>query len=875
MPNVAVGEWPLVGRAVELDALASAVTSAESVLLAGPPGVGKTRLATETMGLAAARGFKVLRVSGSQAASRLPFGAFAFLLPELDAAAEGTSTLRELARAVIGQGPGGRLALLVDDAHLLDPSSAVLVHELAAAESVFVVAVVRSRACAPDPIQALWKDGLATRIEIDQFGETEVGQVLEATLGGPVHGATRHLLFERTLGNVLFLRELVEGALNAGVLGEKDGLWQLTGPLPVTARLVELIDARIDGLPGPERAVVDTLAVGEPLALRLLERVVSPEAVRSLDERRLLQIAAGDDDVQVRLIHPLFGDVVRDGLPALRTRQICRDLADALDALGVGEDLLRLASWRLQAGDGAHAATMSAGAEQAWRLGDLPQAERLATAASRAGAGFDTQLLLAQVYAVSGREKLAEQRYADLAQRADTDDGRMRLAVPRIDNLCHNLGSLDAALRVAQEAEQAISDQRRRDDLIGYRASLLDAAGRTTEALAVILPVLDRAGSSVGIWARVMGSFILARVGQLERASRLVDPAPEETRVTDSPWGTAPLPVLRSWALLFAGDLDAAEDLADREYERGLTEGSTETEFLLGLVRALIELARGRPNRAARWANESVSLLRGHGRLIQLRAALIALAEAQALRGEPHTAKQTLEEVSALPITVRLMESELLRVRGWVALAEGDDSLATGLFTDAAGVAATAGDLVWEAAALHDLARAGSAPAALHRLSELAGLIEGKLAPLRARHCAAMAESDPEALIDCSEAFENLGMHLLAAEAAQQAAVALRRDGEPRRATALDRRSEQLLSRCDQVVSPTLKTTTSARATLSARELEIAGLAIDGLSSKDIAAKLHLSHRYVEKKLSETYEKLGVAGRGELRVAISSLALSH
>jgi hypothetical protein len=52
MPN----PWPLVGRAAELADVADAMDlGAGGVLFAGPAGVGKTRLATECLGLAEER----------------------------------------------------------------------------------------------------------------------------------------------------------------------------------------------------------------------------------------------------------------------------------------------------------------------------------------------------------------------------------------------------------------------------------------------------------------------------------------------------------------------------------------------------------------------------------------------------------------------------------------------------------------------------------------------------------------------------------------------------------------------------------------------------------------------------------------------------
>jgi DNA-binding NarL/FixJ family response regulator len=108
-----------------------------------------------------------------------------------------------------------------------------------------------------------------------------------------------------------------------------------------------------------------------------------------------------------------------------------------------------------------------------------------------------------------------------------------------------------------------------------------------------------------------------------------------------------------------------------------------------------------------------------------------------------------------------------------------------------------------------------------------------------------------------------MGAFLLAAEAAADAAVALRFRGITRKVAAADAKASGLARQVSGVRTPALQSAT-ARAILTSSERQVGLLAAAGRSNRQIAQELCVSVRTVENHLQRSYTKLGIAGRSEL-----------
>ena len=336
IPAMSTSPWPLLGRDAELARLAGAIDDpgCGGVVLIGPAGVGKTRLAAYTIEMATARGLATSAIRATRSASGIPFAALAPLLPEIDLPTEASTALfRAAGEAIDARRGDGRFVLMVDDAQELDDASVALLDHLVVIGCVFVVLTVRREAASTE-IAGSWLDERIHRIDLGPLADAEIRALATIGAGGPIEGSTMQTLVTASAGNPLFLRELVDGGLESGALVNQFGLWRLDGTLLGSPRLQDQVGMRVRGLPDDQLEALELVALGDPLELGLLTSLVPGDAVEQLERRGVLEASRGRMGLEVRLAHPLYGEAVRAGLSPVRRARLCRTLADAVEQQG-------------------------------------------------------------------------------------------------------------------------------------------------------------------------------------------------------------------------------------------------------------------------------------------------------------------------------------------------------------------------------------------------------------------------------------------------------------------------------------------------------------------------------------------------------------
>jgi DNA-binding CsgD family transcriptional regulator len=871
-----VGDWPFVGRAEEREEVLDLLrrTPPVGVVLGGEQGVGKTRLAARIREEASAAGIDVRHAIAGPATTGIPFGALAALLPVLREIADTPQpALRAAARHLIDEAAGDALLISVDDAHHLDEASVALLQLIAPAPEVTVLLTVRTGGAGADPVQAIWRTGLVERIDLGPLSPAEVGQVLTMALGGPVSAVTVDTLSQLSGGNPLYLRELVLGSRQQGTLTAVDGLWHLSAPA-ATPRLKEIVEDRLRTLQPDERHALELVAVAGTIGYRQLVDLAGDEAVETLEREALIAVHSEGRRRIVGIGHPVHAEVVGDRLTTRRSMQLNRRIADALEATGAHrrDDVLRIATMRLEAGGEVSATLMTEAARRALAAYDLVLGERMARVAFETGGGLPAGLDLGGALTRLGRHREAATVFESIDTSGVAGRDRALVAMEWAECLFWGLHETERARTILDGALHEVGEPEWRDQIVATGATYALLEGRPIEALELVARIREE-GSSRGVTAAGLTTApALAMVGRGTEALADIDRGLAARQDMTDEVGLVyegMLVMARCVALTELGRIREALELGMAGHAASVeaTVEYAQAWFAMATGRAC--LLGGRLDEADRWFREGAARYDDISVPANRRWCLYGSGWALALEGDVDASRRMIERARAIGTSpVVLMEPETRRAEAALALAGGDTRQAVATLLAAADLAADHGLATQEAAALHDLVRAG-VTAHVDRLVDVAAGLDGDLAACYVIHGRAARQRDGDGLGAVAEAFAGLGAELYAAEAAARAAAAHEAAGDRRAAARWTTRATALSAADLTAGNPTLQV--GPTTLLTPREHEIAALAAGGHASKDIARTLSLSRRTVDNHLHRAYQKLGVQGREALAETLAEL----
>lgn len=845
-------------------------------VVVGASGVGKTRLVREALREADARGAATAWVVATRAGATIPYGAFVHLAPE--AAPSGGDDRFAMHSAfadhLSSMAAGRQLVLGIDDAQHLDPAGALLVLHLAMTGTATVLATIRAGEVTPDPITTLWRDEFATRIDLQRLSRSDIADLAEAALGGPVGQPTVLRLDDLSSGNVLFVRELILAARASGDLRPVDGVWRWDGTLPAAQRLSDVVSERLADLDEAEIEALSLVALAEPIRLGLAETIIDLTRIASLESRGLVTVEADEDDDWIRLAHPLHGEVLTRSHSRIEYRLLARRLADAMEARRDlrFDERLRAVLWRLDADGRADPGLLTEAARRVNAVFDYPLGERLGSAALENGGGADAALATAEALSHQNRFAEAEEllsRWEDrLLDDTAVDDADItgRYLAQRYGSLCTGLGSADEAMAAIDRFEVARPSHPWPQRADAFRVKALVDLGRLDESLEIGLPLMEPGADED---ARLTSVDSVARAlcytGRTTTALEILAAAhePAERRAADFPRVGAWIAAHEVMALFLDGQVAAAGELIEPFYEPIIRAGDDNARGVVALVIGRVKVMQGLAGPARGWLRDAVAAMKVSDSAGYLPWALSILGQTEAMLGDPEAAQKALDEGHATArLSTALFRIDFALGEVWTLHAAGRDTDAVRVGLELADT--LTGQSAMESLLRHSLLRFGAAPPlAADRLAEIAASSESKLPRLFAAHAQALVDDDPDALESLTEQFEELGIWLLAAETAAQASSAFHRVGIRTGARRLAVHAERLATMVD--VSPTVKPVDElATAELSRRELEVVRLAADGLTNAEVAERLSVSGRTIESHLYKAFAKLGVEHRSQL-----------
>ena len=863
--------WPLTGRDVESNVIAELLGGEQysGVALTGRAGVGKSRLARDAAGAVAAKGWTVRYVAATATGRSVPLCAFAQWTDELGGAP--LTLARRVIDALTAGTNSGRVLVVVDDAHLLDDLSALVVHQIVLQRAASVIITMRSRVAAPDAVVALWKDGLLRRLELQPLSHKESEDLLESALGAPPDRDCADRMWQLTRGNVLYLRQLVEQECAAGRLICDQGRARWIGSPHVSPSLVDLVEHQIGAVPESVRDVVDLVAVAEPIDRDCLVRLVDPLAVEDAQQRDLIRTSDTGDAVYAG--HPMYAQVRLEQCGALRLRRLRGIVAEAMENCCAGANLVRRGLLWLDSDVTPDPAVLAAAASAASSLLEFELAERLSRAAAEAGAAVGTRVELAYSLLMLQKGDDTEQVLDTISSESVPASAFINDVILRAANLLWTRQSPEQSWQVIDDALTGASGERR-SQLLAFRANQLALAARPGEVAAVMADVdygsLDAFGATIGLCAETLTFADLgqtaAAVAKATQCYEVVDLSPQSSFLGQ------PLAEFHSYALLSAGYVDQAVEVAATHLRRS-QERPTTAQSVAGAIVGVTALAAGNlqvarthlrtqstdPDANFVLAN---SYYRFQLLLAQTLAILGALDEAEA-------ALRTARE-HRHPAYV-YVESNARLAEAWIAAGRRRMDEARRTAWAAAQFAREHHQFSREVMCLQAATQFGDAAPA-SRLAELAEIVDGPRAALAARHAQALSTDDAGEL-DCASAdFESIGDRLAAADASAQAAAAHRRNGRRGSAMSSAARAAQLAAACGGAVTAAL---IDARLTapFTQREREIAVLVAQGMSNREIAETVSLSVRTVEGHVYRASCKAGVERRSDLAVAVRTVNL--
>ncbi len=845
-------------RATEASAaLERRVREGESLLIVGDAGVGKSHLADRIARSVESAGWRSIRVSGSPALASIRFGAVEHLIGP---GARSPDDVLERARAQIDRPASEPALLLVDDIDQLDLGSLAVVQHLRSAD-IAVVATVRTDHAGDSSVLPFWKDGLLARVDVAAHPD-DTAELAERFCGLPLDAAALESVARFTLGNPLYVRELLLSAEFAGSLERRDSEMVLCGELTAERRITDLFANRLDHVGEDEREAARLIAATEPLSITTAAALIDDTVLENCESLGLAQSLALGDRITIRSGHPLLGETVRATMPPLQLRRHRRMAADVIfDSKDPGSlEMVQAVVWTLDEGENPPIQAAVGAARAALATFDGPTARRCLASVEVADAEVKT--LAGRAELLSGAPDRARALLEEAVIGASTDAHRADATATLADVLMVGFGEPHKALAVLDEGLAAVDDVAAHARLASARMLGSALLGDFTPSLELGLPLAHdaRLDDPARLSVLVMTTLAQSATGHIGTFDADLATGFElaERYQIDFPLAHDQLLVVQVQNDLSMGRFGTADDrIRRRVASLGGTAALTPLLQILGTVAAL-----GRGDGAG--AVELIDAATTGNDVDPLGLfpyAWVTASLVHAATGDAELSRHYEGLAVADPRTGARERTALGRARAARRAFRGD---LDGAIEECLEAAPEAGDnLVWALGLLHDAARFGRGSDVLPAVERFLHLQPLDFCGLQLFHIEAQASDNAADLRSIGSRFVAMGAMMFAAEAFAQASMVEADEAVAARDNA---RAWSLFSCSNGLRSTAMEATPPV---LTPREAEVGTLIAAGVSTPDAAERLFLSNRTVENHLQRIYGKLALNQRSDLAMVFS------
>jgi tetratricopeptide (TPR) repeat protein len=371
------------------------------LLIAGEPGIGKTRLIRELQVYSNLRDGYVLQSTAQEQDAGSPYVTIATALrkyvheqpfevlrrqtpgfiagevvkfapelaekigyvppnPPLEPTAERDRLLEQISNFLLNLAHERPTLLLFDDLHYADPGSLEILETMArnsSGASLLIAAAYRDVALSHSSpvnhfLRTLQFNRLAHRIPLRRLSRRAVEQMLEALLGDTVSQKFLDSIYETTEGNPLFVEEVVKGLVVDGQIVLFDGHWTQrdSGVVQVPGGIKSVLGSRLERITKPTLEILqiaavigrnfslDTLSQASPYNDEATQQAIAEALqLQLIDPQKSPQQIISAENLLFQFQHSFIRETLYEELRPLRRRRLHRKVAEAIEKLA-GQD---------------------------------------------------------------------------------------------------------------------------------------------------------------------------------------------------------------------------------------------------------------------------------------------------------------------------------------------------------------------------------------------------------------------------------------------------------------------------------------------------------------------------------------------------------